>query len=94
MSVVFPLWLKANGQVLMAGFFVSTLSVTLTVGRLRSRGCRPFWASRLRLGYPRSLTGLFFNAYLRRFAAAAPGENLKRIINKRRKDVNRKADPL
>ena len=25
----------------------STLSVTLTVGRLREHGCRPFWVSRL-----------------------------------------------
>jgi len=34
----------------MAGFSVSTQSVTLTVGRLWSRGCRPFWVSRLHLG--------------------------------------------
>ncbi len=28
----------------------STLPVTQTMGRLRENGCRPFWASRLRLG--------------------------------------------
>jgi len=31
-------------------FDVSTQSVTLTVGRLWSRGCWPFWVSRLHLG--------------------------------------------
>src|SRR5882724_6622165 len=92
MSVVFPLWLKANGQVLMAGFCVSTLSVTLTVGRLREHGCRPFWVSRLhhwdsRIAKP----ALLLLPVLGRFAAAAPGENLKQIINKRRKYVNRQS---
>src|SRR5882724_3187248 len=61
MSVVFPLWLKANGQVLMAGFCVSTLSVTLTVGRLREHGCWPFWVSRLHLEDSRIANRLVFN---------------------------------
>jgi hypothetical protein len=42
------------------------------------------------LGIPSIANRLVFNAYLRRLAAAAPGENLKRIINKKRKYVNRR----
>jgi hypothetical protein len=41
------------------------------------------------LGIPSIANRLVFNAYLRRFAAAAPGENLKRILNERRIGVNR-----
>ena len=40
-------------------------------------------------GFPRSLTALFSKAHQQRFAGAAPGENLKRILNERRTEVNR-----
>jgi hypothetical protein len=39
-------------------------------------------------GFPRSLTALFSKARQQRFAGAAPGENLKRILNERRIEVN------
>jgi len=42
-----------------------------------------FWASRLHLGYPQSLTVLFLAACLRRFAAAAPGENQEHMFKQK-----------
>jgi hypothetical protein len=45
-------------------------------------------------GIPSIANRLLFCRLLRRFAAAAPGENLKRIINKKRTEVNKQMTNL
>ena len=42
-----------------------------------------------RFGFPQIATALFSKHVRRRFAGAAPGENLKRILHERRTEVNR-----
>jgi hypothetical protein len=42
-----------------------------------------------RFGFPQIANCFVFKARQQRFAGAAPDENLKRILNERRTDVNR-----
>jgi hypothetical protein len=89
MSVVFPLWLKANGQVLMAGFLCLDALCDPYDGPAMIAWLQAFLGFPPPFGIPSIANRLVFNACQGRFAGAAPGENLKRIINKRRTEVNR-----